>query len=191
MLFHKSGRQLLNRIPGNVSDLLIHDHHLIKGMRILTLEKLTSKELYSILITKFTNKPSSNIYFEKTFPNMKLDWTNVYILPCITTVNTYLPSFQYKLLNKTLFLNKKFVFWKKNTPLCSFCNKEEVTPLHIFSECTYVIYFWQQLATFFENNLILPARTPQTALLGLWSDNKNHDKPIINHFLLIFSAICV
>ena len=110
MLFHKSGRQLLNRIPGNVSDLLIHDHHLIKGMRILTLEKLTSNELYSILITKFTNKPSSNIYFEKTFPNMKLDWRNIYILPCITTVNTYLPSFQYKLLNKTLFLNKKFVF---------------------------------------------------------------------------------
>ena len=75
----------------------------------------------------------------------------------------------------------------KNTPLCSFCNKEEETPLHIFSECTYVIYLWQQLATFFENNLILPTLTPQTALLGLfWSDNANHDELIINHFLLIF-----
>ena len=42
------------------------------------------------------------------------------------------------------------------------------------------------VSNFFENNLILPALTPQTVLLGLWSDNTNHDKPIINHFLLIF-----
>ena len=49
-----------------------------------------------------------------------------------------------------------------------------------------MIYIWQHLATFFENSLILPALTPQTALLGLWSDNTNHDEPIINHFLLIF-----
>ena len=34
--------------------------------------------------------------------------------------------------------------------------------------------------------MILPALTPQTALLGLWSDNANHNKPIINRFLLIF-----
>ena len=77
-------------------------------------------------------------------------------------------------------------FEKKNTPLCSFCNKEEETALDIFSECTYMIYLWQQLSTFFENNLILPTLTPQTALLGLWSENTNHDEPIINHFLLIF-----
>ena len=180
-------KTIIKQNPGNVSDLLIHDHHLFKGARILTFEKLSSKELYSILITKFTNKPSTNVYFEKIFPNMKLDWRKIYILPRMTTVNTYLRSFQYKILNNILFLNKKlFVFRKKNTPLCSFCNKEEETPLHIFTECTYVIYLSQQLATFFKNNLILPALTPQTALLGLWSDNANHDEPIINHFLLIF-----
>ena len=42
----------------------------LKGARMLTLEKLPSKELYSILITKFTNKRSSNVYFEKIFPNI-------------------------------------------------------------------------------------------------------------------------
>ena len=34
--------------------------------------------------------------------------------------------------------------------------------------------------------MILPELRPQTALLGLWSDNANHDEPIIKHFLLIF-----
>ena len=112
---------------------------------------------------------------------MKLDWRKIYILPRTTSVNPFLHSFQYEILNNILFLNRK-----KNTPLCLFCNKEEETPLHIFSECTYVIYLWQQLATFLKKNLILPALTPQTALLGVWSDNANHDEPIINHFLLIF-----
>ena len=107
---------------------------------MLTLEKLSSKELYSILITKFTNKPSSNVYFEKIFPNTKFDWRKIYILPRITTINTLLRSFQYKALNNILFLNKKlFVLRIKKTSLCSFCNKEE-TPLHIFSEITSVIY---------------------------------------------------
>ena len=66
-------KTIIKQNPGNVSDLLIHDYYLIKGARILTLEKLSSKELYSVLITKFTNKPSSNVYFEKIFPNMKFN----------------------------------------------------------------------------------------------------------------------
>ena len=36
------------------------------------------------------------------------------------------------------------------------------------------------------NTLILPALTPQTAMLGLSSDDENHDEPNINHVLLIF-----
>ena len=154
---------------------------------ILTLEKLSSKELYSILITKFTNKPSSNVYFEKIFPNMKFDWRRIFILPRITTINTYLRSTLYKIISNILFLNKKlFVIRMKNIPLCSFSNKEE--ELHILSQCTFVIYLWQQLATFCENNLILLARayTPQTALFGLESDDTNHDEPIVNYILLIF-----
>ena len=60
-------KTIIKQNLGIVTDLLIHDHHLIKGVQILTLEKLSSKELYSILITKFTNKPSLNVYFEKSF----------------------------------------------------------------------------------------------------------------------------
>ena len=42
------------------------------------------------------------------------------------------------------------------------------------------------VSNFFENNLILLPLTTQTALLGLWSHDADHDEPIINHFLLIF-----
>ena len=95
----------IKKNPSNVSKLLFQDHHLIKGVPILILERLSSKELYTILITKFINKPSSKVYFETTFPNMKFDWRNIYILVCITTINLYLHSVQCKILNNILFLN--------------------------------------------------------------------------------------
>ena len=125
----------------DVINILIQDHRLIKRARTLTLEKLSSKELYSVLVTKFANKHSSNVYFEKIFPNMKFNWRKIYVLLCITTINTYLLSLQHKILDNILFLNKKiFIFRMKNTPLCYFRSKEEGKPLHIYSKCTSVIY---------------------------------------------------
>ena len=44
---------------------LFQNYDVIKGARILSLEKLSSKEIYSILISNIVNKPTSNIYFEK------------------------------------------------------------------------------------------------------------------------------
>ena len=42
----------------NATSLIIYDNHLNKGSRV----KLTSNEIYSILISKVQNKPFSNIY---------------------------------------------------------------------------------------------------------------------------------
>ena len=73
----------------------------------MTLDELTSTEIYSILISKVQNKPSSNIYFENLFTDYNIDWTAIYMLPRLVTYNTYMQSFQYKILNNVLFLNKK------------------------------------------------------------------------------------
>ena len=93
-----------NEIGGN---LLAHDHHLIKGSRVITLDKLTSTEIHSILILKVQNKPSSNIYFENIFNYNDIYWEAIYMLPHLVTHNTNTRSFQYKILNNILYLNKK------------------------------------------------------------------------------------
>ena len=88
--------QLINSIPekwkltikqssSDAKNLIIHGHHLIKGSRILILEKLTSKELYQILISSRTNKVTSVTYFETKFNANNLDWTKIFILPRLTT----------------------------------------------------------------------------------------------------------
>ena len=103
-----------------IDGIITNDHHLIKGSRFMTLDKLTSAEIYSILTLKVQNKPSSNIYFENLFNYHDIDWTAIYMLPRLVTHNTYMRSFQYKILNNILYLNKKLhIFGIKSSPLLS------------------------------------------------------------------------
>ena len=77
----------------NGINVIIHDHHLIKGSRVISLDKLTSTEIYSILISRAQNKPSCNIYFENLYNDYNIDWTAIYMLACLITYNTYMKSF--------------------------------------------------------------------------------------------------
>ena len=74
----------IKQSSSDAKNLIIHGNHLIKGSRILILEKLTSTELYQILISSRTNKVTSVMYFETKFNGINLDWTKIFILPRLT-----------------------------------------------------------------------------------------------------------
>ena len=42
-----------------------------------------AKKIYSILISSLKNKPTSESYFENSFPNYTFDWKQIYLLPQI------------------------------------------------------------------------------------------------------------
>ena len=120
------------------------------------------------------------------FENTTLDWNKIYLSPRLATIDTTLRSFQYKILNNVLFLNKKlYTFGITNTALCSFCNTLEETPIHIFFDCVHVKCLWERLRMKFQNNFVLLSLTPHTAILGL--HNEANDKyNLLSHILLIF-----
>ena len=82
-------------------------------------------------------------------------------------------------------------FGIKASPQCSFCNSYDKTPDHMFHECDRVKCSWSDLVQCFQNNLILPTLTPQTAIFG-FLDCTNNDsifenkKCLSNCILLIF-----
>ena len=47
----------------NKNNIICQNHHIVKGARILSPDRLSSKEIYSILISIIVNKPTSKIYF--------------------------------------------------------------------------------------------------------------------------------
>ena len=114
------------------------------------------------------------------------------MLPRLVTPNTYMRSFQYKILNNIIYLNKKLhIFGIKSSPLCSFCNWYDENPFHIFYECDRVKLLWSDLVQCFQNTLILATLTPQTAMLRILDSVSNNwffenNKILINHILLIF-----
>ena len=80
-LNHKSyfkWRQIINSVPktwkkilkenqSDSSNLVLLDHQLLKNNRTLGIEKMNSKEIYSINISSKVNILTSRTYFEKNF----------------------------------------------------------------------------------------------------------------------------
>ena len=188
--------QLINAIPkswkeelrrsNRISDALsVYDHHLIKSNQIYSLNKCNSKELYCLQISLNNSKTRSQLYFEELFQNKDIDWKHVYHLPRRVTVDTNLRIFQYKILNKVVYLNEKlFSFKKISYPLCSFCQSENETPIHLFHGCIKTNLLWYKLKEFLKTKIDLPVNTPQGAIFGFLNCENNSD--IINHLLLIF-----
>ena len=113
-----------------------------------------------------------------------MDWKQTYLLPRLVTLDSY--SFQYKILEDVLYLNKKLVAFRKSTsPLCPFFQLFDETVPHLFYGCDIVQNLWNELDLFFENDFILFDLTRQVAFLGFL----NVDSKLLliqNHLLLIF-----
>ena len=111
-------KKCIKQTSENTSLLVVKDHHLLRGSRIIILEKLNSKELYSLLISAMEHEPTSQKYFDNLFPNIELPWKEIYLTAHKATANSYLRCFNYKIINNVLYLNKKlFQFGQTQSPL--------------------------------------------------------------------------
>ena len=181
-------KQKINDSEKNVEkSFVVQDHHLIKSTRIIVLDKLTAREIYSVLLLLSGNTPTSQKYFGKVFPNENFDWKKIYMLPRVVTINSFQRNFQYKILHNILYVNKMlFTFGKTKTPQCSFCHSYDETIKHIFLECIYIKLLWNHLTLFVMNDISFPILKPQTAIFGFINGIENNVYKIKNHILLIF-----
>ena len=86
-------KKCIKQTSENTSLLVVKDHDLLRGSRIIVLEKQTSKKLYSILISAIDYQPTSQKYFDNFFPNIKLPWKEIYLTePKATNTVTYVAS---------------------------------------------------------------------------------------------------
>ena len=76
-------QRIIKKPYKDAPNLIIHYNHVSKDTRVFTLDKLTSTEIYSILISKVQNKPSCNIYFENLFDDNNIDWLFATMLTCV------------------------------------------------------------------------------------------------------------
>ena len=119
----------LNRasIYGNTQHQNLSSFALCIDGKKKSLDKLFSKSLYEIFVSKISCKPTAMKKYEEAFntETFHLDWEKIYLLPFKTTLHTKLREFQYKILNRILYTSDMlFKFKKVDSPLCYFCGKE-------------------------------------------------------------------
>ena len=105
------------------------------------------------------------------------EWENVYKLPFFSTIESKLRSFQFKINHNIYYTNEKLKQVKKSdTDLCSFCNEEKETLIHLFVNCKHVKVLWMFANQLIQRTSSLPTLTDTDKLLGL------HEKVDLSHF---------
>ena len=102
-------------------------------------------------------------------------------------LDTYTRDFQYKILNRILFTNSKLFKLKLvESPLCSFCDKNEETLEHLFVFWEHSKAFWKEISSWLHECSIetLPDLTDQINIMFRLFDVDNHFM-ILNHIMLI------
>ena len=150
-------------------------------------DKITAREIYSVLLLLSGNTPTSQKYFDKAVPNENFDWKQIYILPRVVIINSFQCKLQYKILHNTLYLNKTlFTFGRIKTSQFSSCHSYDETIKYIFLEWIYGKQLWNHLRLFLTNDIFLSILIKQTVIFRFINGIEINVYKIANHILLIF-----
>ena len=72
--FPKTWKDIILKDKRNAKHLVIHDHHIVRNSQNHSLNKLTSKDLYLILVEANTIKLKAQNYFENLFETSQSNW---------------------------------------------------------------------------------------------------------------------
>ena len=117
---------------------------------VIVIDLLNSKKVssyaYNILLDR--NTPDKRYtYWEHNIncPN-EVEWEEVHTRNFNSCIVTRLRSFYFKLFHNAIALNKfLYMIKKRDSPCCSFCDKEEETLIHLFCNCDLVKPLWNKL----------------------------------------------
>ena len=147
---------------------------------------ITCRTAYYMLLAPLIRPATAQNTLETSLNLRDPDWKKIYMLPRLTTIESSLCSFQYKILNNILHVNDRLYKFKAvPSPLCSLCKLENESLVHLFCQCMETRKLWHQLQTWFPGPKMLPDLELQPILLGMWRES-NSDYTLINHVILLF-----
>ena len=162
------------------------NHHLIIYNQILATKKLIPKELYSLSIALKNELPKFQKYFCNIFPNLEVEWKEIYLLPCKVSTDTNLQMFHYKYWTIFYILINSFSFLIKKILNCVITVDYKMRQLNkIFEESKFPIKLWSDLKDYCQYSFDLPILNPQSATFGFFKFDPNL-VILFNHILLLY-----
>lgn len=147
-----------------------------------------SKQFYSLLIVNKAKYPNNfkTLSADLEFSNSLQE---VFSIPYNVAGETYVWSFQYKLLNNILFTNTKlFKIGLIESEKCSFCTIYKEGLYHLFYGCSHSRPFWNRFCNWWTNlwgeNLSLSLKD---VIVGILNRNRND----LLNYLIILGKLCI
>lgn len=100
--------------------------------------KKGTKHIYNILTTENIT-PLGKVKWGKFFEILDLQWENIFTFPFLYTKDSKLQWLQFR-INQYILTTNSFLFkiGKTDTKLCSLCQSNEETIVHLFWDCLHV-----------------------------------------------------
>ena len=161
-------------------NILVYNNSVLKE-----LQDLRCKHFYQILILDKQQPVTSCARWEGLFPMSDFDWKSVFKMPYVVARETYLQSFQYKLINRYLACRSNLHKWNKApSPLCQDCTEVDTIDHHLYN-CQKLQPFWEDLFSWlFEVYGLRINMSTLDILLGI--SNNNNDK-----LMNVFNYCCL
>ena len=149
------------------------------------IENVLSKNVYSEIRARYETRPTAQARFEEQFPDLCLDWHDIYKLPFNVLTDTKSREFQYRILNRYLTTNSfLYKIGLANSPLCTFCQQESESLEHLLITCSCTKSFWSDFVTWSNQlNIFLRDLSDSDILFGFWQ--RKEDYLFINHMLVL------
>ena len=121
----------------------------------------------------------------RQFPDICLDWHDIYKLPFNVLIVTKSREFQYRILNRYLTTNSSlYKIGLANSPLGTFCKQEGESLEHLLITRACTKTFWSDFITWSNQlNLFLRDLSDSDILFGFWQ--RKEDYLFINHMLVL------
>ena len=111
---------------------------LIIGNKIFDIKDKKSKDYYSLLVSKKAQPPNIIRKLKSDFNFTTQQFTQIFSLPHLVALESYVKAFRYKVINSILYTNSKLckIGFRINDA-CTFCNDEPENLYHLFYECPH------------------------------------------------------
>ena len=107
----------------------------------------------------------------------------IYVACLFLTCDTKLRWFQYRLTHRILAVNSYLLkIGKRDNDLCSFCQAESETLLHLFCTCEVSILFWNLISDWLKNTLNIQMQLDNKTILFATT---YYSRSVLNLILLL------
>ena len=159
---------------------------LLIGNKIFDIKDKKSKDYYSLLVSKKAQLPNIIHKLKSDFNFTTQQLKEIFSLPHLIALESYVKAFQYKVINSILYTNSKLckIGFRINDA-CTFCNDEPENLYHFFCECPHSKTFWTDFESYWCHLSNQPIHlSAENVLFGILSKQCPLSN-LLNYFIVI------